>query len=87
MKASPMPQKDMRLISKPSADAIVLEPAQGTSAIDGQGDTTYRCGSCKTRLLSNVSHMDVFHGEPFDAVKCPKCGRYNAVPDEDHHHH
>jgi hypothetical protein len=83
----PMPQKDMRLIAKPPEGAIVLEPAAGTSAIEGHGDTTYRCGSCKTRLLSNVSHNDVFHGAPFDAVKCPKCGRYNQVPEEDHHHH
>ncbi|HEY7799465.1 MAG TPA: hypothetical protein VIA80_11915 [Hyphomonadaceae bacterium] len=82
-----MPQKDMRLIAKPPEGAIVLEPAAGASAIEGHGDTTYRCGSCKTRLLSNVSHNDVFHGEPFDAVKCPKCGRFNQVPEEDHHHH
>ena len=82
-----MPQKDMRLIAKPGAKAVVLEPEAGTSAMQGQGDTTYRCGACKTRLLSDVSHNDVFHGEHFDAVKCPKCGRYNALPEEDHHHH
>jgi hypothetical protein len=82
-----MPQKDMRLIAKPPEGATVLEPEAGKPAMEGQGDTTYRCGSCKTRLLSNVSHNDVFHGEPFDAVKCPKCGRYNQVPEEDHHHH
>jgi hypothetical protein len=82
-----MPQKDMRLVAKPGASAVVLEPEAGTPAMQGEGDTTYRCGACKTRLLSDVSHNDVFHGEPFDAVKCPKCGRYNALPDEDHHHH
>ncbi len=63
-----MPQKDMRLIPQPGPDAVVLEPAPGTPAMKGEGDTTYRCGSCKTRLLDSVSHMDVFHGEPFDAV-------------------
>jgi hypothetical protein len=82
-----MPQKDMRLIAKPGANSVVLEPKAGESAMQGQGDTTYRCGACKTRLLTDVSHNDVFHGEPFDAVKCPKCGRYNEVPPEDHHHH
>lgn len=81
-----MPQKDMRLIDKPSDDRIVLEPEPGTSAISGDGDLTYRCGACKTRLLSNVTHADVFHGEPFDAVKCPKCGRYNELAPEQHHH-
>jgi hypothetical protein len=84
---TPMPQKDMRLIAKPPEGSVVLEPAAGTSAMTGDGDTTYRCGGCKTRLLSNVSHNDVFHGEPFDAVKCPKCGKFNVVPPEDHHHH
>jgi len=82
-----MPQKEMRVIPKPSGEAIVLEPEAGKLALEGHGDTTYRCGACKTRLMDNVSHMDVFHGEPFDAVKCPKCGKYNAVPEEDHHHH
>jgi len=82
-----MPQKEMRIIDKPGKDAVVLEPAAGALAMEGQGDTTYRCGACKTRLMSNVSHNDVFHGEPFDAVKCPKCGKYNAIPPEDHHHH
>lgn len=82
-----MPQKEMRLIAKPGGNAVVLEPEAGTPAMQGQGDTTYRCGACKTRLLADVSHNDVFHSEPFDAVKCPKCGKYNAVPPEDHHHH
>jgi ssDNA-binding Zn-finger/Zn-ribbon topoisomerase 1 len=82
-----MPQKEMRLIPKPPANATVLEPEAGKLALEGNGDTTYRCGGCKTRLMDNVSHMDVFHGDHFDAVKCPKCGKYNQVPDEDHHHH
>ncbi|HVY88010.1 MAG TPA: hypothetical protein VG942_04030 [Hyphomonadaceae bacterium] len=82
-----MPQKDMRIIPDPGPDAVVLKPEAGTSAIEGDGDTTYRCGACKTRLLTDVSHNDVFHGEHFDAVKCPKCGKFNAIPPEDHHHH
>jgi ssDNA-binding Zn-finger/Zn-ribbon topoisomerase 1 len=82
-----MPQKEMRLIDKPGPKAVVLEPNQGEFAMQGKGDTTYRCGACKTRLMVDVTHNDVFHGEPFDAVKCPKCGRFNAVPPEDHHHH
>jgi len=82
-----MPQKDMRIIDKPGGDAVVLEPAPGTSAITGDGDTTYRCGACKTKLLDHVSHADVFHGERFDAVKCPKCGKYNELAPEEHHHH
>ena len=48
---------------------------------------TGRCGACKTRLMDNVGHMDVYHGEHFDAVKCPKCGKYNGLPQDDHHHH
>ena len=82
-----MSQKEMRLIPKPPADAIVLTPDAGKLALEGSGGDTYRCGACKTRLMDNVSHMDVFHGEPFDAVKCPKCGKYNGLPEDDHHHH
>ena len=82
-----MPQKDMRIIDKPRSDEGVLVPEPGTYAMSGEGDTTYRCGACKTRLLDHVSHNDVFHSEPFVAVKCPKCGKYNEVPPEDHHHH
>ncbi|OYX51087.1 MAG: hypothetical protein B7Y90_02005 [Alphaproteobacteria bacterium 32-64-14] len=82
-----MSQKEMRVIPKPPAEATVLEPEAGKLALEGQGGDTYRCGACKTRLMDNVGHMEVFHGEPFDAIKCPKCGKYNAVPDDDHHHH
>jgi phage FluMu protein Com len=84
-----MPQKDMVVVDKPAAGKVVLEPAPGSAALRGSGDLTYRCGSCKTRLLDRVTHQDVFHGEPFDAVKCPKCGRYNALSPEElaHHHH
>ena len=65
----------------------MLEPEAGKLALEGNGEDTYRCGACKTRLMDKVGHMEVFHGEPFDAVKCPKCGKYNAVPDDGHHHH
>lgn len=83
-----MSQKEMRVIPKPAAGAIVLEPEAGKLALEGaDGPDTYRCGACKTRLMDKVGHMDVFHGEHFDAVKCPKCGKYNALADEDHHHH
>jgi phage FluMu protein Com len=82
-----MPQKDMRIIDKPTDARIVLEPGPGETAMSGDGDHTYRCGACKTRLLSNVTHNDVFHGEPFDAIKCPKCGKYNELAPEEHHHH
>ena len=82
-----MSQKEMRVIPKPPGDAIVLEPEAGKLALEGNGEDTYRCGACKTRLMDKVGHMEVFHGEPFDAVKCPKCGKYNAVPDDGHHHH
>ena len=81
-----MAQKDMRVIDKPGPKAVVLEPAAGTTAMKGDGDTTYRCGSCKSRLLDGVSHAEVFHGAHFDAVKCPKCGKYNEVIPEAHHH-
>jgi len=54
-----MPQKEMRIIPKPAEGATVLEPEAGKLALEGHGDTTYRCGACKTRLMDNVSHMDV----------------------------
>ncbi len=82
-----MPQKDMAIISAPSSLDGVLQPERGTYAIEGEGDTSYRCGSCKTKLLSNVSHFDVMHAHAFTAVKCPKCGKFNDLPPEDKHHH
>ncbi len=82
-----MSQKEMRIIPKPPAEATVLEPEAGKLALEGNGEDTYRCGACKTRLMDRVGHMEVFHGEPFDAIKCPKCGKFNVVADEDHHHH
>lgn len=82
-----MSQKEMRIVPKLPAEATVLEPEAGKLALEGKGEDTYRCGACKTRLMDNVGHMEVFHGEPFDAIKCPKCGKYNVVAEEDHHHH
>ena len=83
-----MAQKEMRVIPKPSADAVVVAPEAGKLAMEGtDGPDTYRCGACKTRLMDKVGHMEVFHGEHFDAVKCPKCGKYNGLPEDDHHHH
>jgi hypothetical protein len=82
-----MPQKDMRIVPKPASDDGVLKPEAGTYAITGQGDTTYRCGGCKSKLLSNVGHYEVMHEHPFTAVLCPKCGKYNDLPPEDKHHH
>ena len=83
-----MSQKEMRVVPKPPAEATVLEPEAGKMALEGtDGPDTYRCGACKTRLMGKVGHMEVFHGEPFDAIKCPKCGKYNALPEDDHHHH
>ncbi|MEZ5939565.1 MAG: Com family DNA-binding transcriptional regulator [Hyphomonadaceae bacterium] len=82
-----MPQKDMSVIDAPASMDGVLIPEPGTYALEGEGDITYRCGSCKTRLLSNVSHFDVMHDHPFTAVKCPKCGKFNDLPPEDKHHH
>ncbi len=81
-----MPQKEMRIIQQPADGRIVLEAEPGKPVMSGQGDLTYRCGACKTRLLADVTHHDVFHGEPFDAVKCGKCGKYNELFPEEHHH-
>lgn len=76
-----MPQFDMIILSPEQvAGADVIEHVKGKPAIEGGGDETYRCGSCKTRLLSNVAHHDA-HGK---IVKCGKCGKYNTEP---HHHH
>lgn len=79
-----MPQKDMHLIDPPAAGAKVLAPESGPAMV-GEGNLTYRCGGCKSRLLNNVGHDQVCGA--FDAVKCPKCGRYNELPPEDQHHH
>jgi DNA-directed RNA polymerase subunit RPC12/RpoP len=80
-----MPQKDMRLIAQPSASEGVLEPASGAYAMSGTGDTSYRCGGCKSKLIANVSHDEVCGA--LTAVRCPRCGRYNELPPEDMHHH
>lgn len=80
-----MPQKDMRLIERPNDPEGVLEPAPGTYALTGEGDITYRCGGCKSKLAQNVSHDQVCGA--FSAIRCPKCGRHNELPPEDQHHH
>jgi DNA-directed RNA polymerase subunit RPC12/RpoP len=77
----------MKIIDAPASMDGVLTPEPGAYALEGTGDITYRCGACKSRLLSNVSHMDVMHDHPFAAVRCPKCGKYNDLPDSDKHHH
>ena len=75
-----MPQFNMILISKDDAKgAAIIEHTAGSPAREGGGDETYRCGSCKTKLLANVAHHDA-HGA---IVKCGKCGRLNVEP---HHH-
>ncbi|NJM36199.1 MAG: hypothetical protein HC850_17580 [Rhodomicrobium sp.] len=67
-----------------SADDIegapILDHRAGAPLREGGGDETYRCGSCKTKLLVNVAHKDA-HGA---VVRCGKCGRLNMEP---HHHH
>ena len=53
-----MPQKEMRIIPKPAGEAIVLEPEAGKLALEGtNGDTTYRCGACKTRLMDKADKV------------------------------
>lgn len=75
----------------PQFDMIIVDPARvkpelaeehtaGTPLREGGGDETYRCGSCKTKLLVNVPHKDA-HGV---LIKCGKCGKLNTEP---HHHH
>jgi len=61
-----MPQKEMKLIDPPAGADGVLEPAAGAYALTGSGDLTYRCGGCKSKLISNVSHEEV-------------CGAFHAV--------
>ncbi len=80
-----MPQKYMSLIDTPSDMDGVLTPEPGTSAMEGEGDISYRCGACKTRLIDNVTHDQVCG--TFSAVQCPKCKRFNELPPEDQHHH
>lgn len=73
-----MPQYDMIVVAETK-----LEPEQhvaGKPLREGGGDETYRCGSCKTKLLVNVAHKDA-HGA---VIKCGKCGKLNIEP---HHHH
>jgi len=75
-----MPQFDMIIISEDDAKgADIIAHTAGSPAREGGGDETYRCGSCKTKLLVNVAHHDA-HGA---IIKCGKCGKLNIEP---HHH-
>ena len=75
-----MPQKDMQLIAKEigekSPGFILDRPGV---AFAGNGDISYRCGSCKTFLVKNVSRQQV-QGLNNAVIKCGKCGNYNAIP-------
>ncbi|MCA8888985.1 MAG: hypothetical protein R3C40_03745 [Parvularculaceae bacterium] len=76
-----MPQFDMILIDASAVEESRIEThTAGSPLREGGGDETYRCGSCKTKLLVNVAHHDA-HGV---VIKCGKCGRINTEP---HHHH
>lgn len=76
-----MPQFTMILIDeKDAAGAEISQHVAGAPLREGDGDETYRCGACKTRLLVNVSHAEA-HGA---VIRCGKCGRINIEP---HHHH
>jgi predicted Zn finger-like uncharacterized protein len=75
-----MPQFDMILIDEADAKgADLFTHKAGKPVREGGGDETYRCGSCKTKLMVNVAHADA-HGA---VIKCGKCGRINIEP---HHH-
>jgi DNA-directed RNA polymerase subunit RPC12/RpoP len=75
-----MPQFTMILLSEQEATgAVVLEHKAGAPARAGGGDETYRCGSCKTKLLVDVAHKDAHN----IIVRCGKCGKLNTEP---HHH-
>jgi DNA-directed RNA polymerase subunit RPC12/RpoP len=80
-----MPQFDMKILSADEAEALtkrgaaVEEHVAGSPLRAGGGDETYRCGGCKTRLLSEVAHRDA-HGA---LIRCGKCGKINIEP---HHH-
>ena len=75
-----MPQFDMILVDPEQAKGVAVEDhTAGKPLREGGGDETYRCGSCKTKLLVNVAHHDA-HGA---VIKCGKCGKINTEP---HHH-
>jgi predicted SprT family Zn-dependent metalloprotease len=80
-----MPQYDMILLSNEEAAEMERRGAKievhvaGSVVREGGGEETYRCGGCRTRLLSSVAHHDA-HGA---IIRCGKCGRVNIEP---HHH-
>ncbi len=75
-----MPQFDMIVIDPKTAEGVEIEEhTAGMPLREGGGEETYRCGSCKTKLLVNVAHHDA-HGA---VIKCGKCRKVNIEP---HHH-
>lgn len=75
-----MPQFDMIIVNEDALGGREPEMhTAGTPLRESGGNETYRCGSCKTKLLVNVAHHDA-HGA---VIKCGKCGKINAEP---HHH-
>ncbi len=81
-----LPQFDMVIITAEGAEELVRRGATvqqhtaGQALVEGGGDETYRCGSCRARLL-----IDVAHGEAHGAlIRCGKCGKVNMEPP--HHH-
>lgn len=82
-----MPQKDMKVVPKPpEGSASVLEPDFAGVVILGKdassGDMTYRCGSCKTKLIKDVDFKQVLGV----VIRCGKCQRYNEIPKAHHMH-
>lgn len=78
-----MPQFHMVILSEQeAASADVLAHTAGSPVREGGGDETYRCGSCRTKLLVNVDHHDA-HGV---VIRCGKCGKLNGEPPHSHHH-
>lgn len=78
-----MPQFDMIIVDDGAPEAAgAASHVAGAPLREGGGNETYRCGSCKTKLLVNVAHHDA-HGA---IIKCGKCGKTNIEPHHGHHH-
>lgn len=54
-------------------DSLVMQGAEG--------DVDFVCGSCGTKLITNVSMMYPKRLKNA-AVKCPECGNVNAISDK-----
>ena len=79
-----MPQFDMILLTPAQVEGVdVLEHTAGTPAREGGGDETYRCGSCKTKLLVNVAHHDAQLPDAKRAVSGAVCEHQGRVPGEE----